>query len=137
MAGMITNAEPLLDDARNAFERPEVRFVPLGLRSLDQQGLQAAQVFVREPALAAGATHSPQTLAAVGLPKMEPSTGALATDAEPARYLGLRKALREESPRLDPTGLFCRVIHATVSIPFHAEDIPYSPSCVTSFCEDQ
>jgi len=137
MAGMIRNAKPLPHNSGNAFERPEVSLAPLGLRALDQQGLQAAQVFVGELTLAAGATGSSQCLDAVGFPKMKPATGALPTDTEPARNLSLRKTFREQSPSLDPPGLFCRVIHATASIPFHAENITHSRSCVTSICEDQ
>lgn len=137
MAGMIRNAKQLFDHARNSLERPEVRFVPLGLRSLDQHSLQTAQLFLRELTLATGATRSPQSFAAVGLPETKPAAGALPTDTELACHLGLRKTLCEQSSGLDPPGLFRCVIHSSACFPFHVQKIPYSPSSVTSICEEQ
>lgn len=80
MAGMRGNAKSLLEDAGNLLERPEVRFVPVGLGAGDPQGLQATQVFVRESPLAPGAACSMQPLLALGLPQMEPTTGTVPTD---------------------------------------------------------
>jgi hypothetical protein len=88
-------------------------------------------------AQSSGPTNTVQTLLATPLPSVMPTTGCLPTDPQPPRDFGLRMAPRKQWTGTQANRLLCRIIRATARIPFHAECLAKSQTCVTSFCEHQ
>ena len=137
MTGVVRHLELSPDDLGNSLQGPQFGVVPLGLRSPEQNRCQLAQFVSGKLAFSSGVTNPRERFLSAGLPGAMPTAGRLPTDFQPAGDFRLRTSPGKQTPGLEPTLLFGRVIRATLRIPFHAGEITSIQSRVTTFCKDQ
>jgi hypothetical protein len=121
MPGMIVLAGQLLDDARDAGQRPEIRAEAMRARALAQGGFDAAQLLRRQPGLPPGAAGGPQRRTPALAPRPKPSHDALATHRQAPGDGPLCLSSSGKQPRrLLPTNFQSMEISAWGNVSGHA-----------------
>ena len=99
MPRVILHPGQLLDELRDAGQRPEARAEAMRARALAEGGFDAAQLRRRQSRLAPGPTGGPQGRTSAPAPRAIPSHDALAADSQAAGDGPLRLSTRGKQPR--------------------------------------
>lgn len=137
MSGMIAHPKTPLDDVGDPLEGPTFRVETVAARSLKQVLSQIGTLVRSQARDASSPACSTQGGRPLPLPCLMPAAGALPRDLEFTRDLGLGASTSKVSGGLQTAGLFARIIHAQLRIPFHVCDIPYLALPVIRFCKHQ
>jgi hypothetical protein len=138
MPRMILHAGQLLDDARDAGQRPEIGTEAMRARALAQGGFDAAQLLPRQPGLSAGTAGAPQRGAPARTPRPKPAHDALAADRQTAGDGPLRLSARGKQPRgLLPTNFQSMEIPSWRNVSGHASIVRWKDGSVTLLYETQ
>ena len=139
MPRVILHAGQLLDNPRDARQRPQVGSEPLCARAFAQGRFDAAHLFRSQPRLAAGTARGAQRRASTLAPRAIPAHDALAADAQTTRNRPVRLSPRGKQPRgLLATNFQSVEISSWRNMSGHA----FHPTigrrtCVTVLCEIQ
>lgn len=138
MARVIAHAGHLLDDARDARQRPQIRLESMRPRAAAQRAVEAPELSLIEPGLPASPTGSPQASGSVAPPLAIPSRDTLAADVQLSGDGGQDQLAAGEQPRSLPAPLLqCLKITSRGNIAVHAPIIRTAAALVTLLCEAQ
>ena len=99
MPGVILHAGQVLDESRDARQRPEIRAEAVRPRALPQGRFDLGHLLGTQSRLAPGPTDGAQRRASALAPRLIPPHDALATDAQPSGDGALRLLASGEEPR--------------------------------------
>lgn len=138
MPRVIRHARQLLDDPRDAGQRPEVRAEAVRPRALAQGRLDASHLFRSQPRLASRPAGGPQRRAPALAPRAIPSHDALAADAQASGDGTMGLSAPGKQPRgLLPTYFQSMEIPSWCHMSRHASIVRWKGACVTVLCEVQ
>ena len=138
MSRVILYAGQPLDDARDPWQRPQVRAEAMRAGALAQRRFNTDHLLRSQPGLAASATRGPQRRTSARAPRAIPSHDALAADAQAPSDGPLRLSTRGEQPcGLMATNFQSVEIPSWRNVSGHAPSYDGKAAFVTVLCETQ
>jgi len=138
MPGVISHAGQVLDEARDARQRPQIRAKAVRPRALAQGRFDRGQLLGTQSRLAPGAPRGAQRRASALTPRLIPAHDALPTDAQPPGNGALRLLAGGEEPcGVLPTHFQSMEIPSWGNVRAHASIVRREAADVTVLCETQ
>ena len=134
MPGVILDAGQLLDEARDAGQRPEIRAKAVRPGALPQGRFDLGHLLGTQSRLAPGPPCGAQRRASTLAPRLIPPHDALATDAQPSGDGAVRLLADGEEPRgVSSTNFQSMEIPSWGSVCAHASIVRREAACVSLY----